>query len=215
MRTHISSTWTNILQFVCAKSPNLLLFTSFSLINDYCNLLTVWYTCLEKLVSLPFQAWLGQLMNILTEMWWIVKYSNPLFDLFKVQIFVLLVLLLPHCKINAVLEHVMQTFGKFCDEHAACTFRKKWCLVFFFWLFHWNFVYCAGQCSSGKVNTNGSVGVDHANPTKPLKKGRKIKLISNGSILLFMRQPVCSRLLLLLPAVICVHMEHSLQIFFC
>ncbi|XP_035818890.1 uncharacterized protein [Zea mays] len=38
-----------------------------------------------------------------------------------------------------------------------------------------------GQCSSGKVNTNGSVGVDHANPTKPLKKGRKIKLISNGN----------------------------------
>uniref|UniRef100_A0A0A9G5T5 Uncharacterized protein n=1 Tax=Arundo donax TaxID=35708 RepID=A0A0A9G5T5_ARUDO len=27
---------------------------------------------------------------------------------------------------------------------------------------------------------------------KPLKKGRKIKLTSNGSILLFMRQPVCS-----------------------
>ncbi|KAG0521079.1 hypothetical protein BDA96_08G130000 [Sorghum bicolor] len=37
------------------------------------------------------------------------------------------------------------------------------------------------QCSSGKVNTNDSVGVDYASPTKPLKKGRKIKLISNGN----------------------------------
>lgn len=37
------------------------------------------------------------------------------------------------------------------------------------------------QCSSGKVNTNDSVGVDHASPMKPLKKGRKIKLISNGN----------------------------------
>ncbi|KAK8458351.1 hypothetical protein SEVIR_3G361300v4 [Setaria viridis] len=36
------------------------------------------------------------------------------------------------------------------------------------------------RCSSGKVNTNDSVGVDHESPTKPRKKGRKIKVISNG-----------------------------------
>lgn len=36
------------------------------------------------------------------------------------------------------------------------------------------------QCSSGKVNTNDAIGVDNASPTKPPKKSRKIKLISNG-----------------------------------
>ncbi|PAN21228.1 hypothetical protein PAHAL_3G451300 [Panicum hallii] len=36
-------------------------------------------------------------------------------------------------------------------------------------------------CSSGKVNTNDAMGVDHASPTKPPKKGRKIKVISNGN----------------------------------
>ncbi|KAJ1265585.1 hypothetical protein BS78_08G087300 [Paspalum vaginatum] len=36
------------------------------------------------------------------------------------------------------------------------------------------------QCSSGKVNTIDSMGVDNGSPTKPPKKGRKIKLISNG-----------------------------------
>nr|CAB3462245.1 unnamed protein product [Digitaria exilis] len=44
------------------------------------------------------------------------------------------------------------------------------------------------RCSTGKVNANDSMGVDHASPTKPPKKGRKIKVICNGSILLFMRQ---------------------------
>jgi len=48
------------------------------------------------------------------------------------------------------------------------------------------------RCSSGKVNTNDAMGIDHASPTKPPKKGRKIKVISNGSILLFMRQLACS-----------------------
>lgn len=52
--------------------------------------------------------------------------------------------------------------------------------------------HCAEQCISGKVNTNDSMGVDHASPTKPPKKGRKLKVISNGSILLFLRQPVFS-----------------------
>ncbi|KAF8661189.1 hypothetical protein HU200_057302 [Digitaria exilis] len=37
------------------------------------------------------------------------------------------------------------------------------------------------RCSTGKVNTNDSMGVDHASPTKPPKKGRKIKVISNGN----------------------------------
>ncbi|XP_062203564.1 uncharacterized protein LOC133905814 [Phragmites australis] len=40
----------------------------------------------------------------------------------------------------------------------------------------------AEQCSSSKVNTNDSMGVvDHASPMKPPKKGRKIKLTSNGN----------------------------------
>ncbi|OEL38074.1 hypothetical protein BAE44_0000908 [Dichanthelium oligosanthes] len=38
------------------------------------------------------------------------------------------------------------------------------------------------RCSSGKVNTNDSMGVDHAKSTKPPKKGRKLKLISNGRL---------------------------------
>ncbi|CAN6356356.1 unnamed protein product [Urochloa humidicola] len=37
------------------------------------------------------------------------------------------------------------------------------------------------QCNSGKVNTNDSMGVVNASPTKPPKKGRKIKIISNGN----------------------------------
>ncbi|XP_039839622.1 uncharacterized protein LOC120699668 isoform X1 [Panicum virgatum] len=37
------------------------------------------------------------------------------------------------------------------------------------------------RCSSGKVNTNDAMGIDHASPTKPPKKGRKIKVISNGN----------------------------------
>ncbi|CAL4906262.1 unnamed protein product [Urochloa decumbens] len=37
------------------------------------------------------------------------------------------------------------------------------------------------QCSSGKVNTNDSMCVDNASPTKPPKKGRKIKVINNGN----------------------------------
>ncbi|CAM0147668.1 unnamed protein product [Urochloa decumbens] len=37
------------------------------------------------------------------------------------------------------------------------------------------------QCSSGKVNTNDSMGVDNASPTKPPKKGRKIKVLNNGN----------------------------------
>lgn len=41
----------------------------------------------------------------------------------------------------------------------------------------------AERCSSGKVNPNDSMGVeDDVHPMKPPKKGRKIKLTSNGSI---------------------------------
>lgn len=50
----------------------------------------------------------------------------------------------------------------------------------------WKFIYIltsAERCSSGKVNPNDSMGVeDDVHPMKPPKKGRKIKLTSNGSI---------------------------------
>jgi hypothetical protein len=45
----------------------------------------------------------------------------------------------------------------------------------------------AERCSSGKVNPNDSMGTgidDDCGTKKPPKKGRKIKLTSNGSILL-------------------------------
>jgi hypothetical protein len=41
----------------------------------------------------------------------------------------------------------------------------------------------ADKCSSAKVNTNDNMVEDHSGSMKPPKKGRKIKLASNGSIL--------------------------------
>jgi hypothetical protein len=41
----------------------------------------------------------------------------------------------------------------------------------------------AERCSSRMVNTNNPMGLeDNADPMKPSKKGRKLKLTSNGSI---------------------------------